>query len=147
MQFRCRMLAVTALALLLAACTSGTSQSPAGTSAEARIIEVAMTDELRFEPAAFTVRPGEMVRFEVTNTGAILHDFFLGDEAEQAEHEEAMGGMSGMAKDGPNSLSVDPGETKTLDYTFPDEPGELLIGCHEPGHYGAGMVATVTIEE
>jgi uncharacterized cupredoxin-like copper-binding protein len=147
MPSRYRMLPATVLAvLLLAACSSGASQTPAA-SASARTIEVAMTDELRFEPAEFTVRAGETVRFEVTNTGAILHDFFLGDEAEQAEHEDEMGGMSGMGEDGPTSLSVEPGETKTLEYTFSDDAGELLIGCHEPGHYDAGMVATVTIEE
>lgn len=147
MYYRSRMLAAAAVAALLAACTSGTTQSPAGTSTDVRTIQVAMTDELRFEPDAFTAGAGETVRFEVTNSGEILHDFFIGDEQEQAEHEEEMGGMSGMAEDGPNSLSVDPGQTKTLEYTFPDEPGELLIGCHEPGHYDAGMVATVTIEE
>lgn len=141
------LVALAGASLLLAACAGGASDSPSGTSSELRTIQVAMTDELRFEPDEFTVRVGETVRFEVTNTGAILHDFFLGDEAEQAEHEEEMGGMSGMGEDGPSSLSVDPGETKTLEYTFPDEPGELLIGCHEPGHYDAGMVATVTIEE
>lgn len=148
MHSRTRMLAATAVAaLLLAACTSGTTQSPASTSTDVQTIQVAMTDELRFEPDAFTVGAGETVRFEVTNSGEILHDFFIGDEQEQAEHEEDMGGMSGMGEDGPNSLSVDPGQTKTLEYTFPDEPGELLIGCHEPGHYDAGMVATLTIEE
>jgi uncharacterized cupredoxin-like copper-binding protein len=92
MPSRYRTLVVTAMALLpLAACTSGTSQSPAGTSSEVRTIEVAMSDELRFEPAEFTVRAGETVQFEVTNNGAILHDFFLGDQAEQAEHEEERG--------------------------------------------------------
>ena len=147
MPSRYRVVALTAVLLLLGSCSSGTTQSPSATSAGVRTIAVGMSDELRFEPAEFTVSAGETVRFEVTNNGQILHDFFLGDEQEQAEHEEEMGGMSGMAEDGPNGVSVDPGATKTLEFTFPDEPGELLIGCHEPGHYDAGMVATVTIED
>jgi uncharacterized cupredoxin-like copper-binding protein len=44
-----------------------------------------------------------------------------------------------------NAITLQPGETKTLEYTF-EEAGELLAGCHEPGHYDAGMVATITVE-
>ncbi len=140
-----RILVVTAV-VLLAACSSGTSQSPGATSSGPRTIALGMTDELRFKPAEITVRAGETVRFEVTNGGQMIHDFFIGDEDAQDDHEAEMGGMSGMGDDTPSSLSLDPGAMKTLDFTFPADPGALLIGCHEPGHYAAGMVATVTIE-
>lgn len=121
--------------------------SPAASSGGPRTIAVAMTDQLRFEPAQFTVSAGETVRFEVTNTGQIVHEFYIGDEDVQAAHEVEMGGMSGMGTDEANGLSIEPGHTETLEFTFPDEPGELLIGCHEPGHYAGGMVATITIED
>lgn len=32
-----------------------------------------------------------------------------------------------------------------FEYTF-EETGQLLAGCHEPGHYDGGMVATIVIE-
>jgi uncharacterized cupredoxin-like copper-binding protein len=40
-------------------------------------------------------------------------------------------------------VKVEPGKTATLSHTF--KPGEaLLIGCHEPGHYAAGMKVALT---
>ena len=43
-----------------------------------------------------------------------------------------------------NALSLKAGETGSLSMTFADA-GSLLIGCHEPGHYDAGMKATLTV--
>lgn len=34
--------------------------------------------------------------------------------------------------------------TETLEYTF-ERAGEILAGCHEPGHYEAGMVTSMTV--
>jgi len=50
----------------------------------------------------------------VTNTGAIQHEFVLGDEAAQAEHETEMGGSMGMGQDEEMAIGIDPGETKEL---------------------------------
>ncbi|HSJ00741.1 MAG TPA: plastocyanin/azurin family copper-binding protein, partial [Patescibacteria group bacterium] len=86
---------------------------------------------------------GETVRFEVTNAGAAPHEFYLGDADEQAAHADEMAEME-MAHDDPNGVSVDPGATETLEYTF-DQAGEIFAGCHEPGHYEAGMVASLTV--
>ena len=49
-----------------------------------------------------------------------------------------------MDEEGEAAVEVAPGETATLVYTF-DEPGTLLIGCHVPGHYAAGMKGTITV--
>ncbi|HKZ91283.1 MAG TPA: hypothetical protein VJZ50_04025 [Candidatus Limnocylindrales bacterium] len=104
-----------------------------------------MTDELRFEPGRFGFSAGETVRFEVTNAGEIRHEFFIGDAAAQAVHEAEMREMGGMAHDEPNGIAVDPGESKVLEHTFA-VAGSVLIGCHELGHYDAGMVATVEVD-
>jgi uncharacterized cupredoxin-like copper-binding protein len=93
-----------------------------------------------------TVPAGVPVTFVVTNTGSILHEFVLGDEAEQMEHEEEMmegGGMS-MPRDEPMAIGVEPGKTKELTATF--TAGSMLAGCHIIGHYAAGMKADITIE-
>jgi uncharacterized cupredoxin-like copper-binding protein len=84
------------------------------------------------------------VTFVVTNTGALDHEFFLGDEAAQTEHEAEMQ-AGGMRHDEPDGISVAPGESKELTHTF-DTPGETQAGCHVVGHYGGGMKATITIE-
>jgi uncharacterized cupredoxin-like copper-binding protein len=145
-----------AIALIAAACSSGgVSSAPAtagsvesdGASAAATRIEVNLTDGLKIEPAAMTVPAGVPVTFVVTNSGTILHEFVLGDEAEQTLHEAEMaaaGGMS-MPKDEEMAVGVEPGRTKELTVTF-DEAGTVLAGCHVVGHYAAGMKAAVTIE-
>ena len=136
---------------LVAACSSGggvaTSPSaPASLirSAGATRIEVTLTDALRIEPAAMTVPAGLPVTFVVTNSGATDHEFYLGDEAAQAEHEKEMAEMGGMTHDEPEGIAVKPGETKELTYTFAGA-GETLAGCHVVGHYGGGMKATITV--
>ncbi len=124
------------------ASTSG----PAGTSAPAVATRftVKLTDTLRMEPAQFTVPRGVPVTFVVTNSGAIDHEFYLGDEQEQAEHETEMA-AGGMVHDVPNGITVKPAETKELTFTF-TEAGGTLAGCHVPGHYPAGMKATITVQ-
>lgn len=135
---------IVGLALVLAACApSGGGGSP--TDQGPRTVQVEMTDELRFEPAEFTFQAGETVRFEVTNAGQIVHEFLIGDEAAQDEFEMEMSEGDGMAHDTDAGVSVEPGESETFEYTFA-EAGDLLAGCHEPGHYGGGMKATITVE-
>ena len=139
-----RLLFIVGFALLLAACApSGGGVSP--TDQGPRTVQVQMTDDLRFEPAQFTVRAGETVRFEVTNAGAMVHEFLIGDEAAQDGFEMEMSGASAMPHATDAGISVEPGGTETFEYTF-GEVGQLLAGCHELGHYAGGMVATITVE-
>lgn len=139
-----RPLSILAVAVLLAACSpSGGRASP--TEQGPRSIQVQMTDELRFEPAEFNVQAGETVQFEVTNAGQIVHEFLIGDEAAQEQFEMEMSEGNGMQHDSDAGVSVEPGQRETFEYTF-EEAGQLLAGCHEPGHYDGGMVATVTVE-
>ena len=114
-----------------------------------RVIVIRATDAMRFEPSAITVKPGETVRFDITNAGAIRHEFVLGDMKEQREHEGEMKEMektpgAGMQDDA-NGISLAPGQTKFITWTFPAKPGKVYFACHEPGHYAAGMVGVITI--
>ena len=144
---------LTATVLIVAACSGGDRASPTtaatdtpSASAGATRVEVTLMDTLRIEPAAMTFAAGTTVTFVVTNTGVLDHDFFIGDEAAQAEHEQEMQAMGGMGHDEPNGISVDPGETKELTISFA-EPGETIAGCHVAGHYAAGMRAAITVTE
>lgn len=119
--------------------------TPAPTVAPATIA-VTLTDMMRMEPMAMEVRAGVPTTFIVTNVGKIVHEFTLGDADTQDEHEQEMiemGGM-GMTSDEPNAISVAPGETKELVFTF-EMPGMALAGCHVMGHYPAGMKATISV--
>jgi uncharacterized cupredoxin-like copper-binding protein len=125
------------LAGILAAC---------GPGSETRTVAVRMFDDMRYDPAEFDVFAGDSVRFEVTNSGAVRHEFFIGDLTEHAAHAAEMreGGHSDGAHDNPAAVRVEPGETEVLEYTFSDA-GQMLAGCHEPGHYEAGMVAPIIV--
>jgi uncharacterized cupredoxin-like copper-binding protein len=91
-----------------------------------------------------TVPMGQAVTFVVTNAGQIAHEFALGDEDVQQEHEQEMLNMPGMMHDEDFAITVEPGKTKELVWTF-DKPGTTLAGCHVPGHYPAGMKATIAV--
>jgi uncharacterized cupredoxin-like copper-binding protein len=85
------------------------------------------------------------VTFVVTNTGHAVHDFTLGDAAMQQEHAQAMAHIpAGMAHDAPNSITLEPGTTKQLTWRFGDA-ATLEYGCHEAGHYQAGMRGQVMV--
>lgn len=136
------LLAVPALAVL-AACGSSDEPSAAAGPDDARVIKVEMRD-VAFAPAAVDVRAGEKVRFVFTNRGQVTHDAFIGDQAAQEEHEKEVRAGHGDHGKGSNAVSAKPGKTAELTYTF-DRPGQILIGCHQPGHYTGGMKATVNI--
>jgi uncharacterized cupredoxin-like copper-binding protein len=150
---------ILALALTIAACgqeTGGTTTpattesefafgSPADSADAVRLIEIQTTDALTFEPADITVAAGETVTFRLSNDGAVIHDFTLGDQATQDAHEAEMSEMGGMAHDEPNVATIPAGDTVELIWTFGDE-GTVLIGCHQPGHYAAGMTGRITVE-
>jgi uncharacterized cupredoxin-like copper-binding protein len=106
-------------------------------------VKVVMGDTMRFAPDAITVKADEEVTFVVTNEGLIVHEFFVGTEDEQVEHAAEMA-AGGMSHGHDNALSLKAAETGSLTMTFADARS-LLIGCHEPGHYDAGMVATLTV--
>lgn len=122
---------------------------PAEAADADRVVEITANDDFSFDPDEITVSVGEVITFRVVNSGALIHDFTLGDEATQQEHEAEMAEMaeSGetMRHDEPNAMSIDPGETNELTWHF-TETGSVLIGCHEVGHYGSGMKATITVE-
>jgi uncharacterized cupredoxin-like copper-binding protein len=143
-------------ALLLVGCGTGApvaSESPAlsagldapSSGRDVRKVAVAMNDTFRFEPERIEVTAGETIRFEVSNVGAIVHEFYVGDDAAQVEREREMQ-SGGMTHHDPNGVGVGPGETKAFEMTFA-KGEDLLIGCHEPGHYTAGMCGTLHISE
>ncbi len=109
-----------------------------------RTINVDMVDHA-FQPAQLTVRAGETVRFVFHNKGKVVHEAILGDKAQQDAHEKEMQEHGMDMEHGKSSASpVQPGKTGEVTHTF--KAGEKqLFGCHLPGHYKAGMQATITV--
>lgn len=107
-----------------------------------REVIVEASDDLEFDPGSIEVKAGEVITFIVRNTGSAQHEFVLGDRAYQEMHED-MGGdheMDSMR----NAVVVAGGETEEITWSF-EESGEVLFGCHEPGHYKGGMFGTITV--
>ena len=134
-----RLTAVLTATFLLASCSA--SQG-APTLAPAAAVKVVLTDTMRMDPAELTVRVGVPVTFQITNTGKIEHEFYIGSEAEQTAHDAEM--LAGPMHEHLNGVSLAAGQTRELTYTF-QRAGEVLAGCHVPGHYAAGMVARILV--
>lgn len=119
--------------------------SPGDADSATQTVEITAADPNSFEPETVEVEAGETVTFVVTNDGEQPHEFVLGDAGYQESHAAEMmeGEMHHDEGDG-NAVSLDPGETAELTWTFPSD-GEVLYGCHVAGHYEAGMVGTVTV--
>jgi uncharacterized cupredoxin-like copper-binding protein len=126
-------------------------------SQAARTVKVTLAD-MYFSPNAVEIKAGETVRFELANTGAVVHEFTLGDAALQASHQKEMlamatmghdkdahGAMTGMHHDA-NSITLKPGESGELTWTF-TRATALEFACNEPGHYQAGMVGRLTVDK
>ena len=94
-----------------------------------------------FDPPQIHVEPGETVRFVLTNTDPIDHEFILGDEQVQRIHEEGTEAHHGAK---PGEITVHAGTTNETTYTFPDG-GAVIFGCHSPGHYAYGMRGLVIV--
>ena len=140
---------VVAMAVTLAACGGGDDAATPDGDERRRTVDVEMVD-VAFEPAKLEVARGETVRFRFTNNGKVAHDAFIGDSDAQADHEADMreggdgGHGGGHGDDAEDAITVDPGDSGELVYTFA-EAGTVEVGCHQPGHYAGGMRITVEV--
>jgi len=106
----------------------------AGTKAKPRVISIAATDLLLFNPNVVSVQQGETITFQISNAG-------------QATHEFKVGPMQDVFNDLPTTpevADITPGTTKSLTYTFTGT-GPYAFACHAPGHYENGMFGFVNV--
>jgi uncharacterized cupredoxin-like copper-binding protein len=117
--------------------------------------------DMWFDPETLEMAAGEIVKFEITNTGNLEHEFVIGSKEAQEEHRQMMlnmangGGhdMSNMSHgDGHDMASmnmagvtIEPGETGTLLWSVPDNVNELEYACNIPGHYESGMYGNLSL--
>jgi uncharacterized cupredoxin-like copper-binding protein len=130
---------VIALITLTAACDGGGEASST--------LEVT-TSEFQFSPSEWTVPAGEEVSIEITNGGTILHEWVLmqpgvqiESEADLPETEEELLADFVYVED-----EVEPGDTKTLNFTAP-EAGTYQVICAIETHFDAGMEGTLTVSD
>lgn len=82
--------------------------------------------EWGFEPASLHLHKGEAVNVVLVNEGTLEHEIEL----------EAFG----------FHIHALPGESVTAGFV-PDETGQFEFACFVPGHYDAGMVGAVVVED
>ena len=132
------------LALLLSSCAIQAVASPPAT----RDIPVTISG-MHFVPDHFEVRVGETIRFIVTNPTNLPHELFIGTMAEQlAHHAQVMNQpppqqVQLMQHTG-YGIYLEPNDSGQFIYHFSDA-GQVMIGCHVPRHWEAGMLATITV--
>ncbi len=114
-----------------------------------RTIEVSMreTDDggMIYEPSAFSFNQGETIQFNVTNKGELEHEFVIDTVEGNEKHKKAMAKMA-MEHDDPNSLSLDPGKSGKVIWTFANA-GTFEFACLIPGHYESGMHGPIEVAQ
>jgi len=109
-----------------------------------RTIAIGMSDAMRYSPASLRIKAGETIRFQLTNSGKMLHELVIGTMTELKTHAELMRKYPGMQHDEPYMLHVPPGRKQTLVWQF-TKAGEFYYACLIPGHFEAGMVGKITV--
>ncbi len=120
------------LVFLLASC---------GGSAPSSTIDVTLTD-FSFTPNAFTVPAGQEITLNITNNGAVVHNFIimkLGTTAGDAFDEGDQTNIFSQETD------IQPGGDVSVVFTAPTEPGDYQVVCKTSGHITSGMIATLTV--
>jgi uncharacterized cupredoxin-like copper-binding protein len=120
------------LAIALAACGGGGGGA-------STTIKSDMAD-FKYNPPDYSVPAGEQITLELSNSGAVEHEWAIQSTPATAPFDEADKGNQLV------SYILGPGESSTFTFTAPSEAGEYQIVCGIPGHLEAGMVGTLTVE-
>ena len=135
------------------------AKSATGSAADAsdatRTVELEMSDN-RYSLSKIDVAKDEVIRFLIHNRGQLVHEFNIGTPSMHASHQDEMLAMMQSGKmsptkmmhghggktghDDPNSILLNPGESKELVWRFGEQINGLEFACNVPGHYQAGMV-------
>ena len=121
---------------------------PGNPKKPARVVLVTMREgdgRMMFIPDKVEVRRGEQIRFVLTNTGQLEHEFVLATTEENLKHAEEMKKNPDMEHDDPNGKRVAPAKKSEIVWRF-TKAGTFEYGCLIPGHREAGMTGIVIVK-
>ena len=103
--------------------------------------------QLKFDKSELTVAPGQLVELVFTNSDVMQHNFILGAPGSLqqigAAADALMTGPNGAAQQFVPAMPqvlyattlVDPGQTITVQFRAPTQPGQYPYVCTFPGHW------------
>lgn len=120
--------------LLLSACGGGPRSAKLGVEMK----------EFAFEPSSINVPANAQVSLDLTNSGTLEHEFAImkkGQKLTAPVNEDELE---------PNVFwehELEAGDSETLQFQAPGEPGEYQIICGIAGHLEQGMEGTLTVTQ
>ena len=124
------------------------AQAAWGIAAEARAatrtITIDMSDAMRFTPASIEVKQGEVIRFDVANSGKLPHEMVIGTRKALEEHAAQMAKAPHAQHDATGMVNVAPGRKGEFTWHF-NRVGEFDFACLVPGHLQAGMAGRIKV--
>ncbi len=88
-----------------------------------RIVNVSMSDAMRFTPSDIAVKAGQTVKFVISNRGKLLHEMVIGTTEALNEHAAMMKKFPEMEHSDTNMVHVKPGTSDEIVWQF-TKPGE-----------------------
>ena len=124
-----------ALAISLALTSCGGASKSASTK-----LDVTLTD-FQFSPNQFTVPAGQQISLNLSNNGAVVHNFIIMKKGQSAGDEFTQEDEANVYW----QVELAPGGSTQTSFTAPSDPGDYEVVCKTPGHLQAGMTAKMTV--
>ena len=100
--------------------------------------------EYMFLPSEIDVIQDETIKFVVINKGDKKHEMVMDTRRNLKKHAKMRRLDPETVTHGPNQISVEPGEQKTLIWNF-NNPGTIDFACPLAGHF-KGMYGKINVE-
>ncbi len=140
------------LTLLLAGCSGGDEPSPSAASTAAAPAAPAAAgggatsatlqmEDIKFDKTALSAKVGAPLTLELTNAGALEHDFVI----EKIDAKATLDGKDAKGDKFAIQASLKSKATGNLEIT-PTTAGAYEFFCSVPGNKEAGMMGTLTVK-
>lgn len=116
--------------------------SACGKSGPSTNLSFSMND-FSFDPNEFTVPAGKEITVHVTHHGSMEHNFIimkLGLEAGEMFDDADKANVFW-------EIDLQPGDSETVVFTAPEQPGTYQIICGMPGHLQSGMLGKLVVTD